>query len=404
MTNLDIVSHCLHCKNARCQKACPIYTDIPSVIAMCQKGEIDKASAYLFENNPLSVICSIVCDHRKQCFGNCILNIKNNPVPFYQFEKVLSEDYLLRSHFRPGKNNGIKVSIIGAGPAGIAASIKLALKGFQVNLYDDHEKIGGVLRYGIPSFRLPKTYVDAYERIIDELNINFTPNFSLSDESFRQIRAEADYVVICCGAWKPKHLNIRGEASEHVKYAISFLENPILAANIKNVVVIGGGNVAIDAARTLKRLGKGVSIYYRKEIADMPCSRSEIEEALAEGVVVNTLQAPVEIKPDGVVFSDCKTVVDPISNRKTTILIPDTDHLVKFDFVVPAISQSGSLDDLKEIKFKDGLISAVNYETSVPNVFACGDIISGPNTVVSAVYQGKKVAEIIADKHNGDLT
>ena len=155
-------NRCLKCKVAKCQKACPISTDIPTIMNLFLSGNEDQASKMLFENNPLSAICSIVCPHENNCYGNCVLGVKNTPVAFYKLEQYLSGKHLDNCQIAPPPKNGMKVAVIGAGPAGISMSIFLAQKGFKVTLMDDQARIGGVLRYGIPPFRLPQEKVDAY--------------------------------------------------------------------------------------------------------------------------------------------------------------------------------------------------------------------------------------------------
>ena len=179
-TNMELLfgeaNRCLKCKVAKCKKACPISTDIPTIMNLFLEGKEQEAGKVLFENNPLSAICSIVCPHENNCNGNCILGMKKTPVDFYKIEQYLSGKYIGNCDVTPPEKNGMKIAVIGAGPAGISMSIFMAQKGFQVTLMEEQEKIGGVLRYGIPEFRLPKERVDAYTNVLRRLGVTIKPN------------------------------------------------------------------------------------------------------------------------------------------------------------------------------------------------------------------------------------
>ena len=167
---------CLLCKNARCKANCPINTEIPEVVKLFKEGKLDEAGAMLFENNPLSAVCAVVCPHEDQCKGNCIRGIKGEPVSFCEIEELISNEYLKKIKLEKTAERNERIAIIGAGPAGITLSIILAKKGFKVTLFDAHEKIGGVLRYGIPEYRLPNSVMDRYEEILLELGVKIRPN------------------------------------------------------------------------------------------------------------------------------------------------------------------------------------------------------------------------------------
>lgn len=391
----SLVSHCLQCKNAMCQKHCPINTNIPLVIKLFLEDNKSEAGSILFENNPLSAICAIVCDHQKQCFGHCILNHKDNPVPFYLVERDLSLWYLHNLHYNKLPHSK-KIAIVGAGPAGIVAAIKLAEKGFKVDIYDNHPKIGGVLRYGIPDFRLPKIYLDEYERILKELDVNFFNNITFNkDLQLDFIKKNYTATILCFGTWEPKRLGIPISTENSVIYGIDFLENHNQLNKNGTAIVLGGGNVAMDAARTAKSLGYDTSIYYRKEIMDMPASQEEIKSVISDGIKINILSTPKEITPSGIVFYKCETVVGE-DGKKYSKTIEDSEYFVNCDLIIPAISQESSITKLEGIEFENKLIKVdSNFETYKQNVFACGDIVNGPSTVVSASLQGKIVAEII---------
>ena len=248
---------CLLCKNARCKANCPISTEIPEVIRLFKEGKLDEAGEILFENNPLSAVCAIVCPHEDQCKGNCIRGIKGEPIPFCEMEEFISLKYLKNVKLEKVGNRDERIAIIGAGPAGITLSIILARKGFKVTLFDAHEKIGGVLRYGIPEYRLHNSIIDRYEEILIELGVKIRPNtligpvLTLDKLFFDGYKA----VFIGTGVWNPKTLNIKGESLGNVHYAIDYLKSPNVYNLGKKVAVIGAGNVAMDAARVAKRNG-----------------------------------------------------------------------------------------------------------------------------------------------------
>ena len=209
---------CLNCKNPSCRKGCPISTQIPDVIHTFLEGDMDKAGAMLFENNPLSMICSLICNHEKQCEGNCVLGRKGSPVHFSDIENYISEAYFDKLDFGEIKKNGIHVGVIGGGPAGMTIAILLARKGYEITMFESREKIGGVLRYGIPQFRLPKQLLERYKTLMLSLGIKIRPNTSIGttitiDDLFRD---GYKAIFIGTGVWKPNTLHIKGESLGNV--------------------------------------------------------------------------------------------------------------------------------------------------------------------------------------------
>lgn len=205
---------CLHCKKPMCREGCPINTNIPEVIELFRTGHKEDAGAMLYENNPLSVICSLVCDHDKQCEGHCVLGRKGAPVHFSSIENYISDSYLDHLHLEMQPKTGQRVAIIGSGPAGITISILLAQRGYQVTMFESREKIGGVLRYGIPEFRLPKSILDRYQKQLTQLGIRIRPNTAigrtLTVDDLQRDGYEA--IFIGTGVWKPKAMGIPGES------------------------------------------------------------------------------------------------------------------------------------------------------------------------------------------------
>jgi len=388
-------ARCLLCKKPRCGSKCPVHTDIPGAMSLYKQGLLDEAGAKLFENNPLSSITCRVCDWDKFCHGNCVLNVKKVPIHWYEIEHEISGRYILDYRISPKPDKGKSVAIIGAGPAGITAAIKLRTDGFAVTVYDDHERIGGVLRYGIPAFRLEKDCLDPYERIFSEGGIEFHGGVSIGrDITLDEIRSGHDATFIATGATKPRSMRIPGEDNPHVHQALEFLANPEGFALGKDVIVVGGGNVAMDVSRTLVRLGHHTINYYRKDFHNMPANSREVKEAKEEGVEFRVLQTPVEIKVSGgrniAVTRDCRTVMNPDGTPSTEIL-PGTDKEVEFDDMIQAVSETVDYGMFSGSKAPDCAKSGapiVNglQQTSLPDVFIAGDFLLGPKTVVDAVH------------------
>ena len=391
---------CLLCKNARCKANCPISTEIPEVIRLFKEGKLDEAGEILFENNPLSAVCAIVCPHEDQCKGNCIRGIKGEPIPFCEMEEFISLKYLKNVKLEKVGNRDERIAIIGAGPAGITLSIILARKGFKVTLFDAHEKIGGVLRYGIPEYRLHNSIIDRYEEILIELGVKIRPNtligpvLTLDKLFFDGYKA----VFIGTGVWNPKTLNIKGESLGNVHYAIDYLKSPNVYNLGKKVAVIGAGNVAMDAARVAKRNGaEEVYILYRKGFENMPCTRAELEEAKEDDVNFELFKAPIELTEQGVKYIETKNEVSE-DGKVSTITIEGTEGMFECDSVIIAVSQSPRKNIVANTTGLDTnkwglLLTDDKGHTTRNGVFASGDVVTGANTVVHAVSYAKIVAE-----------
>ena len=395
---------CLLCKNARCQANCPISTEIPEVVKLFKEGKIMEAGEILFNNNPLSAACAIVCPHEDQCKGNCIRGIKSEPVSFCEIEEYISREYLYKVKFDKVESRNERIAIIGAGPAGITLSIILAKRGFKVTLFDAHEKIGGVLRYGIPEYRLKNSMIDRYEEILIELGVKIRPNtligpvITLDKLFFDGYKA----VFIGTGVWNPKALNIKGESLGNVHYAIDYLKSPQVYKLGKKVAVIGAGNVAMDAARVAKRSGaEEVYILYRKGFENMPCTRAELEEAKEDGIKFELFKAPIELTEDGVKYIETKNEVDE-SGRVNTVTIEGTEGMFNCDSTIIAVSQSPRKNIVAntvglETNKWGLLLTDEKGHTTREGVFASGDVVTGANTVVHAVAYAKVVADSIEE-------
>lgn len=395
---------CLLCKNARCKANCPIRTEIPEVVKLFREGKIMEAGEILFNNNPLSAACAIVCPHEDQCKGNCIRGIKSEPVSFCEIEEYISKEYLYNVKFEDINKKNERVAIIGAGPAGITLSIILSKRGFKVTLFDAHEKIGGVLRYGIPEYRLPNSMIDRYEEILLELGVKIRPNtligpvITLDKLFYDGYKA----VFIGTGVWNPKTLDIKGESLGCVHYAIDYLKSPQVYNLGKKVAVIGAGNVAMDAARVAKRSGaEEVYIIYRKGFENMPCTKAELEEAKEDGIKFELFKAPIELTEEGIKYIETKNEVSE-DGRVNTVTLEGTEGMFNCDSIIIAVSQSprknivANTTGLETNKW-GLLLTDDKGHTTKNGVFASGDVVTGANTVVHAVAYAKVVADSIEE-------
>ena len=395
---------CLLCKKPFCSQACPVHTDVPTCMRLYREGRIEEAAQILFANNPLSAITSQVCDWQHLCYGHCILNRKGIPVRWYEIEQEISMPYLLRAHITPGADNGRSVAIVGGGPVGITAAIKLREKGYAVTVFDDNARLGGVLRYGIPRFRLGEQFINAYERIFEEAGIRFQGNTCIGkDLSLAELRQRFDAVCIGGGAWSPRRMRIPGEDNPKVIYALEYLKNPDAFQLGRKVIVIGGGNVTMDASRTAVRRGHDTWVYYRKTFGNMPANSIEVRAAQADGVKFELFQVPVEVKQDTLVIRRCENVTAD-DGSVITRMIDGTDFEVPFDNMIVAISENVDYslfgDTMPELDKRGRIFVDSLQQTSLPGVFLAGDFLTGPETVVAAVASAKTAVEGITLTHN----
>ena len=398
---VDEAKRCLQCKNPRCQKGCPINTAIPEMMKLLLEGDIHKAGEAIFENNPLSVICSMVCPHEKQCEGNCILGAKSSPVHISTIENYISDYSLDIMKLKPKDKLKGNIGIIGSGPAGITIAFILALKGYNITIFEANDKIGGVLRYGIPEFRLPKAILDRIKDKLEKIGVVIRPNILIGpvltiEDLFRD---GFDALFIGTGVWKPNKLNIKGESLGHVHFAIDYLKNPEVYNLGDRVCIIGAGNVAMDVARTAIRHGvRDVFIMYRKGMEDMTATEYEIEYAKIDGVKFELFKAPMELTKEGVKYIQTKKVEE--GDTVKVVEIEGSEDLFPCDSIIVAVSQgpkSNIISTTTGIEInKHGLVVTDKYgRTTREGVFASGDVVTGARTVVEAVNYSKEVAKII---------
>lgn len=393
-------NRCLKCKNPTCQKGCPVSTDIPNVIKMFLEGKIDDAGDKLFNNNPLSAFCAMICPHENNCMGHCILNRVNDPVKFFEIEEYISTIYLEKRKLEKPEWNGHRIAIIGAGPAGLTLAFILAKRGYKITIIDSKDKIGGVLRYGIPNFRLPKSLLDNLLDKLYDLGVQFRPNTLIGpvitiDDMFRD---GYEAIFIGTGVWKPNTLKIPGETLGNVHFAIDYLKNPESYDQLGNkVVIIGAGNVAIDVARTILRKNRcDVDVIFNRGEDKMTALDEQISLAKVDGVQFHTFLETKQILDDGI-------IVNPVIEENGEYKVDSSKEIkIESTSVIIAIGQgalSNIVNNTKNIDTKEkGLVVATqNGQTTRPGVFAAGDVVSGAKTVAQAVAAAKLVADEMDD-------
>jgi glutamate synthase (NADPH/NADH) small chain len=371
------------------------------MLTLFLESRLREAGEMLFTNNPLSAVCSLICPHERNCAGHCVLGRKGQPVEAFMVEQYISQFYLETYHPPQIEENGKKIGVVGAGPAGITASIILALKGYRITLFEAMDGIGGTLRYGIPEFRLPKSLLVHYKNILDSLGVKFRPNTRIGTN----IAAEDmfldgyDAIFIATGTGRPNRLGLLGETLGHVHFAVDYLKSPDSYRLGKRVAIIGAGNVAIDAARTAIRKGHAqVTILHYMGENEMTANKPEIEMALIDGVKFIHFCQAVRIRDDRVTCVPVEKVVaeDGSVSFEENFTGPfDVDA----DAVIIAIGQGPGADVVSSGSVSVSQQGFVQVDesgrTTQAGVFAAGDVVTGPKTVVEAVAFAKRAAAAI---------
>lgn len=411
---LNEANRCLNCKNHPCLENCPLHNDIPAFINEIKNSNINNARAIIDKTSPLPFVCSRVCNQSKQCEMKCTRGINGESVSIGMLERyVCDHSKNIKPDIKPF--NGYKVAIVGGGPSGLACAEKLALNGFKVTVFEKLPFVGGLLMYGIPHFRLPKDEVINKIKTLKDIGVEIKCNMSLGvDISLEELQKEFNYVYLAFGADVSKGMNIDNDHIKGVIKSNDFLfnmnmpeygnkEKINLIKQAKNVVVTGGGNVAMDCARVARRNGSDVTIVYRRSHEEMPARENELQDALDEGIKVKFLTNPIKAvgndKIEGIICNEMELGEPDESGRRRPIIKPNSEHKIVCDLLVYAIGSNADLNLLSKLRIEHenwgGVKINENNLTSYATVFAGGDLITGPNTVVHAVADGLKVANQI---------
>lgn len=423
---MEETKRCLNCKKTPCMSGCPVNVPIPEFIGKVAEGDFEAAYQVITRENALPAICGRVCPQEKQCEGNCVRGVKGEPVGIGRLERFVA-DYHMANKKKVENNiekNGKKVAVVGSGPAGITCAGELAKKGYEVTVFEALHKAGGVLSYGIPEFRLPKDLVAKEIDNVKELGVKIETNVvvgrSITVDELLQDGYDA--VFIGSGAGLPRFLRIPGENLLGVYSANEFLtrvnlmkgykfpEVPTPVKVGKNVAVVGAGNVAMDAARTAKRLGaENVYIVYRRGEDELPARKEEIHHAKEEGVIFRLLNNPSAIIGKDGWVTGIEVVKQELgepdaSGRRSPVPVEGSNYVIDVDTVIIAIGQSPNpliqqtTEGLETQKWGGIIVQEDTMETSKEYVYAGGDTVSGAATVILAMGAGKKAAAAIHEK------
>ncbi len=411
------IEYCLNCKNPQCRTGCPLSNHIPDFIEQLKLENYEKAYEILCETTVLPAICGRICPHQKQCQGKCIRGIKGEPVSIGELEAFLGDwalnnkDALKNVYIKQGmelKTNGKNIAVIGGGPAGLTASAFLRKKGFNVTIYEKQKDLGGILKRGIPQFRLDKQIVEKTIAQILNLGINVECEKELGKNlELSELENKYDAIFLSIGANIPRKMIIEGEDLDGVFGGNTLLEkgeHPDYHG--KKVAIIGGGNVAMDCARTIKRLGaEKVIVIYRRSRAEMPAEDKEIEDSIKEGIEFLFLTNITKVLGNGKVENiECikaKLVEKEGETRKVPVYIENSNYIIPMDYVVMAVG--GKAD--KEMLENEGIALTnkkyvevdENGKTSYKKVFAGGDVTGQNSTVAWAARDGREIANKIAE-------
>ena len=406
--------YCLNCKNKPCSQACPLGNNIPGFIEQIKNENYEEAFNILLETTILSPICGRICPHKKQCEGSCVRGIKGDSVNIGALEAFVGDLAIENNWYEKIKaskaSKNKKVAVIGAGPSGIMAAYELAKNGISVTMFEKQEKIGGILTYGIPEFRLEKKYVDVLERILINLGVDIKYNYKFKGQAdLDELKKEFDSVLLSFGANISSKMGIEGEDLIGVYGGNELLETKDFPdCNNKNIAVIGGGNVAMDVSRTLKRLGASkVTIIYRRSRKEMPAEQKEIEEAEREGIEFLFQNNILKIfgnedkKVNKIECIKTELVQKEGEKRLVPINIENSNYYLDMDYVVMAVGSKVDDNIVADLKIEKNKWNNIKideeYRTSDDKVFSCGDLAGIKATVAWAGQSGKEAAKKIED-------
>ena len=410
-------SRCLKCNNPRCVKGCPVGVMIPEFIKEILNNNLEAAYEVILKSSSLPAICGRVCPQEKQCEKMCIRGLKGESIAIGALERYVADNNKYNESKKITKK-GKTVAIVGSGPSGLACAYDLVNNGFDVTIYEVLQKAGGVLTYGIPEFRLPKEIVKKEIEKIKKLGVKIITDVPIGNAlTINDLKSEYDYIFIGTGAGLPKFMDIPGESANGVfsaneiltrinlmKAYINNSNTPI--KNAKKAYVIGGGNVAMDAVRSLKRLGVETHLMYRRSMEELPARKMEVIHAKEEGIIFDLLKLPKKILTDDDNNVIGMEVVNMIlgdkddEGRRSVKEDNESLHTVDCDMVVMALGTKTNHEALKEsdIKLTDrGLIEVNESKTSINRVYAGGDVVTGAATVILAMEAGKKAAKEIIE-------
>jgi len=418
---IDEAKRCLNCKNKPCVGGCPVKIYIPEFIAKVAEGEFEEAYKIITMSSSLPAVCGRVCPQESQCEQKCVRGIKGEPVAIGRLERFVADYHNANSSEKATtpNSNGHKVAVVGSGPSGLACAGDLAKMGYEVTVFEALHTPGGVLVYGIPEFRLPKDIVKKEIETLRDLGVRIETNVIIGKTiSVDALMSEYGFesVFIGSGAGLPRFMNIPGENLNGVYSANEFLTRVNLMKAYKadsstpiqhgkKVVVVGGGNVAMDAARSAKRLGADVSIVYRRTEAELPARHEEVEHAKEEGIVFKLLTNPVEVKGadgwvSGIVCQRMELSEPDESDRARPVAVEGSEFEIEADCVIMAIGTSpnplikSTTEGLETQKW-GGIIADENGLTSREGIYAGGDAVTGAATVILAMGAGKTAAAAI---------
>ncbi len=414
-------ARCLNCKNPPCVAGCPVGVRIPEFIAKLKEGKVDEAASVIFSTNNLPAICGRVCPQEEQCEKNCVRKKLEGAVSIGGLERYVADRFLAEDKpVLPCEKNGLTAAVIGSGPSALSCAATLAKAGFAVTMFEAFHRAGGVLVYGIPEFRLPKALVRKEIENLLKLGVTLERNVVVGKSIFlEEIKEQFDYIFIGSGAGLPSFLKIPGESLVGVFSANEYLtrvnlmkayeagaKTPLYPA--KKAVIVGGGNVAMDAARTALRMGAEVTVVYRRGKEEMPARKEEVRHAEEEGIVFSMLTNPVEVLGENGKVRAVRCVKMELgeadaSGRRRPVTVAGSEFEIPCDMLIVAVGTSPN-PILKEscpaLKVNERGVIVVDEDqmTSIPNVYAGGDVVTGAATVILAMGAGKRAAEAMIAK------